>query len=516
MLARSERMLEISMRDEATAVDIVGWIEKLYVPDGLLMGRQFKLAPWQVECLEKIYDNSHGTRRAILSFPRKNGKTALCALLLLVHLCGPRARPNSQLYSAAQSRDQAALIFNLAAKIVRMSPALRDHVVVRDSTKALACPGLGTTYRALSADANTAYGLSPNFVIFDELGRVRGPRDQLFEALTTATGAQENPLAIIISTQAPTDGDLLSLLIDDALTGRDPRSVCKLYTAPLHLDPFDRETIALANPAFGDFLNPREVLAMADDARRLPSREAEFKNLILNMRVESCDPFVAPGLWKNCGGEVADISGRECYAGLDLSEAADLTALVVISRVDGIWHVVPTFWLPSEGIRERSRADHVQYDVWAEQGFVRLTPGNTVSYEYVAHYLLKIFAQYDIRKIGFDRWNFRHLKPWLRQAGFSEQMISERWVEFGQGTQSMSPALRELEEAILDRRLCHGDHPVLSMCAANSVVEGNDSSNRKLSKKRSTGRIDGMVALAMAIGCAPLRAPKIDVAALIA
>ena len=138
-----------------------------------------------------------------------------------------------------------------------------------------------------------------------------------------------------------------------------------------------------------------------------------------------------------------------------------------------------------------------------------------MQYDFVAHELVKIFERYNIRKIAFDRWNFRHLRPWLVAAGFSEDEITKRWVEFGQGTQSMSPALRELESIILERQLCHGDNPVLNMCSANAVIEGKDSSNRKLSKKRSTGRIDGMVSLAMAIGVAPLREPAFDVAALI-
>src|SRR5262249_9060131 len=155
---------------------------------------------------------------------------------------------------------------------------------------------------------------------------------------------------LIISTQAPTDADLLSILIDDAKAGHDPRVVCKVYSAPTTDDPFDAATIRLANPALGDFLNEVEVMAMADDARRMPSRESEFRNLLLNQRIEASNPFVKPQQWKNCAGEVTDISGRECYAGLDLSETADLTALVVISKIDGVWHVVPTFWLPGEGI----------------------------------------------------------------------------------------------------------------------------------------------------------------------
>src|SRR5690606_23770718 len=145
--------------------------------------------------------------------------------LLLLHLCGPEARANSQLFSAAQSRDQASILFALAAKTVRMSPELNSVVTVRDTAKQLFCEELGTLYRALSAEASTAYGLSPVFIVHDELGQVRGPRSELYEALETATGAQDSPLSIVISTQAPNPTDLLSVLIDDAKTGADKRVV---------------------------------------------------------------------------------------------------------------------------------------------------------------------------------------------------------------------------------------------------------------------------------------------------
>lgn len=184
----------------------IAWIEKhCRIPEGRDVGKPVQLREWQRKEIKRIYDNPHGTRRAILSFGRKNAKTTLSAFLLLLHLCGREHRLNSQLYSSAQSRDQAAILFSLAAKIVRMSPALHGFVGIRDSAKQLYCPELGTIYRALSADATTAYGLSPVFIVHDELGQVKGPRSELYEALETATGAQENPLSLIISTQAPTD-----------------------------------------------------------------------------------------------------------------------------------------------------------------------------------------------------------------------------------------------------------------------------------------------------------------------
>jgi phage terminase large subunit-like protein len=165
--------------DKVTAADVIEFIETTcYVPEGSRVGQRLKLFDWQKAELQKIYDNPHGTRRAILSMGRKNAKSTLCACLLLAHLCGPPARnkPNSQLYSAAQSRDQAGIVFALAAKMVRMNPDLRSAVTIQETAKALTCPELGTRYRALSAESTTAFGLSPTFTIFDELGQVRGPR----------------------------------------------------------------------------------------------------------------------------------------------------------------------------------------------------------------------------------------------------------------------------------------------------------------------------------------------------
>ena len=480
------------------------------MPEGKLAGQPVKLRAWQKKEILRIYDNPAGTRRAILSFGRKNGKTALAGFMLLLHLCGPEAVPNSQLYSAAQSREQAGLLFKLARLMVEMSEVLAGSIQVRHSAKELLCPDLGTVYRALSAEATTAFGLSPVFVVHDELGQVRGPRSRLYEALETATGAQENPLSIIISTQAPTDADLLSVLIDDGIAAHDPRVVVSLYTAPPGLDPFSRETIKLANPAFGDFLNAAEVTAMARDAERMPSRQAEFENLILNRRVEASAPFISRQLWEACGAAPLPLDGQPVYGGLDLSAVNDLTALVLGARIGGAWQIHPTFWLPGDGLALKARTDRVPYDVWHRTGHLLAAPGKSVDYEYVAEYLRGIFDRHDVKKIGFDRWGWRHLRPWLLKAGFTEAQLDEHFVEFGQGYQDMSPALRALEAEILNGRVAHGGHPVLTMNMANAVVKSDPAGNRKLAKDKSAGRIDGAVALAMLVGVAPLDKPAFN------
>ncbi len=483
----------------------IAWIEShCRIPDGKMVGRPVQLTKHQKKWIKRIYDTP--TRTFILSMARKNAKTATSAFLLLLHLCGPEARPNSQLYSAAQSRDQAAILFGYASKVVRMSPDLSEYVMIRDTAKQLYCPELGALYKALSADASTAYGLSPVFTVHDETGQVRGPRSELYEALETASAAHDAPLSIIISTQAPTDGDLLSLLIDDALTGADPAIKVELHTADLKLDPFSEKAIRQANPHFDDFMNKDEVFRAAENARRLPSRENEYRNLILNQRVEAKSPFIARAIWDENGEAPRIERGAKVYGGLDLSEVRDLTALVLVTEEGD---VLPTFWLPDEGLSEKSRADRVPYDDWHKAGLLETTPGMAIEYEFVAHRLREVFQDYDVQAIAFDRFNMRHLTPWLVKAGFSEEEIA-KFVEFGQGYVSMSPAIRELEARILAKRLRHGKHPVLAMCANNATTISDPAGNRKFVKKKETGRIDGMVALAMAVGVQSLIEPEQD------
>jgi len=501
---------------ESRAERNIAWCEKyLRIPEGKHVGKPLKMAEFMKEDFRAIYDNPHGTRRAIISRGRKNAKSFEAAAILLLHLCGREALRNSHLHSAALSRDQAALIFNLATKMVRMNEALNNVIMVRETKKELFCPELGIVYRALSADVGTNFGLSPALIIHDELGQVRGARSPLYEALETATAAQENPLTIIISTQAPTDADLLSVLIDDAKAGHDPHTVLRIDAADADDDPFAVATIEKANPALNVFMNKKEVLSMAHDAKRMPSRESEYRNLILNQRVEINNPFVTQSVWQGCGTPPAPLDDVPVYGGLDLSSVADLTALVLIGKKERVWQVHPTFWLPAKGLREKAKKDRVPYDLWREKDFLETTEGSTVSYEYVAQWLFHVCEIYNVRKIGFDRWNMKHLKPWLLKAGFSETKAEDIFVEFGQGTQSMSPALRDLEQALKAKELAHGNHPVLAMCAACAVIDSKDDANRKLSKNKSTGRIDGLVALTMAMGVAGQYAEEVDTRTLI-
>lgn len=382
--------------------------------------------------------------------------------------------------------------------MVRMSPELNSVVIVRDTAKQLACPELGTLYRALSAEASTAYGLSPAFTVHDELGQVRGPRSELYEALETAAAAQESPLSIVISTQAPTDADLLSLLIDDAKTGADPRVKLVLYQASHDLDPFGDKAIRAANPHFDVFMNQDEVRRQAEEAKRMPSRESSYRNLILNQRVAANSPFIARSVWELCAEDVRwdTFESGPVVIGLDLSARNDLTALAVMAKDDsGVYDLHVEFFAPEVGIEERSRRDRVPYDLWAGQGYITLTPGASVDYGFIGYRLLELASDFQVSEIAFDRWRIDVLKAEIARVGGELPL-----VPFGQGFKDMSPAVDEFETILLNRKLRHGNNPVLNWCAANAIVVRDPAGNRKLDKSKATGRIDGLMAALMAIG----------------
>jgi phage terminase large subunit-like protein len=474
---------------------VIAFIETHCVtPEGTHVGKPLVLDKFQKKFIIAVYDNKSGTRRAYLSIARKNGKTGLIAGIMLAHLVGPEAKQNSQLLSGARSREQASQVFNYASKMVLLSKTLIDVVRIIPSGKEMYGLPLNTHYKASSAEAGTAMGGSPVLAILDEVGQVKGPQDDFIDAITTSQGAHDAPLLIAISTQAATDADLFSIWIDDAEKSKDPRIVSHIYCAPKDCELLDKKAWKAANPALGVFRNLDDLAEQAKQASRMPSAENSFRNLCLNQRISVVSPFVSLDVWKSCGEAVGDFDG-EVWAGLDLSARTDLTALVVIGRIEGKWHVKSHFWTPESGLAERSKRDRVGYDVWVRQGFLHTTPGATVDYEFVAHDIGAIMADYDVKAIAYDRWRIALLQKELDSAGIMLPL-----VEFGQGFKDMSPALDVLESELLNGRIAHGMHPVLTMCASNAVVSKDPAGNRKLDKHKATGRIDGMVALAMAMG----------------
>lgn len=467
----------------------------LFVPEGKLVGQKIRLAPFQENFFYAVFDNPAVTRRAYLSKARKNTKTATIAIIVLCFLVGPEAVRNSQIVSGALSRDQAAIVWNLAHKMINNSPSLSDLVHVIPSGKKLIGKPMNVEYKALSAEGKTTHGLSPILAVLDEMGQVNGPSDPFIEAVITAQGAHEAPLLLCISTQAANDGDWLSIQLDDAEASKDPRIVSHVYSAPADCQLDDENAWAMANPALGLFLNKQELIDGAVMAIRMPSYENTYRNLHLNQRISADTPFVSKSVWQDNGAPVSEIKGRKVFGGLDLSSVSDLTALVFVTDTGD---VIAKFWLPKEGLLEKSRNDRVPYDIWEKQGFLNTTPGKSIEYEFIAYELKKIFDEYDVVQINFDRFAMKFLLPWLKKAGLTDAQI-EKFKEFGQTFGWFGQAVRVLEGKLLQKKLQHGNNPILTMCAGNARVETDAQGNRMFTKRKSKGRIDGLVALAMAV-----------------
>jgi phage terminase large subunit-like protein len=445
---------------------------------------------------------------------RKNGKTQLAAALCLCALSGPEAEPRGECYAVACTRFRAGRVFNEMVAIITKTPWLNERINIVRFRKELEDQVNGSTFAVLSADVAPVHGLSPSFICYDELAQV--PSRALYDALGTALGGRAQPLMLVISTQAARDEAPMSELVDYGLRLHrgeivDPSFHLTLYTAPPEADTWKLATWKKANPALGDFRSLEDVKRLALQAQRMPAAEMSFRNLILNQRCDVTAQFINAAAWKLCGDPVLDngeLKGRPCYAGLDLAASKDLTALVLVfAGKDGEFDIVPYCWLPGETLQEAQDRDHMP---WAHEGHLLTFPGRTSDPKAVALKVAELHGTYNIQALAYDRWRVEDLKRELEAIGCNVPL-----VPFGQGFKDLSPAVDVLERLVEEGKLRHGNHPVLAMAAVNAKAEVDSAGNRKLSKRRSVGRIDPLVALCMALGVAARPAPAFDVRAMI-
>jgi phage terminase large subunit-like protein len=495
---------------------VVAFCESLRVTSGTDVGKLLKLRSWQKADIERIYAESEGglrkVRTAVVSMGRKNGKTQLAAALALCHLLGPEAENRGEVYSCANDRFQAAKIYSEMVAMIEREPALACRTITSRPMKTIEDAETGSIYAALSREAKTKMGLSPSFVVYDELGQTTD-RD-LYDAMDSAMGARRNPLMLVISTQAADDLAPLSRLIDYGLRVKngevdDPHFYLSLYTAPPDLDPWSRAAWDAANPALGDFRSLEDVERLASQAKRMPTQENSFRNLILNQRVASETRFIERTEWKACGDPAEIPDGAKVFAALDLGSTRDLSALVLVwEDSNRVFHVKPFFWLPGD-VLARVNDDRVPYDVWVRDNHI--TPiGDSTDPRIIAETIAALEGRYKLQTLAFDRWRINDLKRELDAIGSRVTLVPH-----GQGFKDMSPAVDVLERLVVQRRVRHGNHPVLTWCAFNAVVTRDATGARKLDKAKSIGRIDGLVALAMAFSLAQILDKPIDIDALI-
>jgi phage terminase large subunit-like protein len=481
---------------------VIAFLQSLPIVSGLRAGEKMELIVFQEDFVRAVYgprnaDGDRLVRLAALSVGRGNGKSGLLSGLSLAHLLGPCAEPYGEVYAAALDREQSGILYRQARAYIEATPWMAARTVVRDWHKEITDEETQSKWTALTSDAGKALGMAPSFFIADECAAWRSRA--LFDNLLTGCGKRRSALGVAISTQAKDDHHFFSELLD---APPSPTVHIQLHTAPDNCALDDREAWLAANPALGVFLNEEQFADAAARAVRSTSFATSFRNLNLNQRVSADGAFIDPAHWQANAEpfDPADLDGEECFCGLDLSSTTDLCALVAYFPKHGrllAWH-----FLPRDTIETRAAKDRVPYDVWVKEGWAEATPGNVRDDDAIILRLAEICSRYEVRSIHYDRWQIERLKKLLSDAGIDLPL-----VEFIQGFRSFAPATDAFETALLGGRMRHNNNPILKWQASNVVVETDAVNNRKPSKKKSTDRIDGIVAAIMAVGGAALAAP---------
>lgn len=479
----------------------IRFIENLMLPEGT----PFHLQEWERDYVRKLFgtltpESLRQYRDSLLMLPKKNGKSTLLAGIALY--CLFNEAPGSEIYSAANSRDQASIVFNTAKKMILADRHLRRIVLIRDSRKQIDYPARGNFFRALSAEAGDKAGLNVAVVIIDEMCDMTD--SELFDQLITAQAAQPQPLTMIITTAGWDRQGVLYRIYQRAkaiLAGslEDPTFFPVIYEADPKDDWTDLATWRKANPNFGVTVKPAHAEKMIREAKDLPATLNRLLRWHLNIWTESDVSWLPRDKWEFCGGIQFDpetLKGKPCYVALDLSSTGDITAAALVFPLSGAgprWAALMRFYCPSESIHRRSVRDRVPYDTWSRQGHLITTPGNIVDYDYIRADLQDLRTQYDIREIAYDRWNATQLTNQLAGDGFT-------MVPFGQGFGSMAAPCRALEAAVVGGTIAHGSNPILDWMAGNVVAHIDAAGNIKPDKARSREKIDGIVAILMGMG----------------
>jgi phage terminase large subunit-like protein len=470
---------------------------------GKYAGRAFEPLPFQRELIHGLYDpvDARGLRMirsGLALWPRKQGKTTTAAGLGLYEtFC---RGIGSQAVCAANSRDQAALLFNPAADMVEACPDLAARAVVSRAKKTITDRLTRSTFRVISADAPTAHGLDLTFWIYDELHAA--PNRELFDVLDTSTGAREEALGLVISTAGFDKLSILGEIYDHAKRVQlDPSLDRHFYAHILESgpdDPWDsEETWRKANPALGEFRELEEMRLMAKRARQIPARIDAFKRLYLNRWTQVESSWLDAAAWDACDAKVdeSELLGVPCFGGLDMSATTDLTAFALVFHVDDRLVVRHWAWIPEDDIAERERRDRVPYRQWADAGLIELTPGNCIDSRLIIQRVIALSERFNIKRVSFDRWGARQVVQALQDAGVEV-------ADMGQGFAAMNAPSKELERAVLSRQLAHGGCSLLRWQATQATVKTDPSGAIRVAKPdrmKHARRVDSVVALVMAL-----------------
>lgn len=476
-------------------------------------GQRVELAPWQRDATRILFgwqlaDGSRRFRVAYIEVPRKNGKTTWAGGLAL-YLLVADGEPGGEVYATATKKDQAKIVHGDAVHMVKASPTLRRYVKVLRNN--LNCPKLGSKFEPLGADSSTLDGLNPSANIVDEL---HAHKDRaLWDVMDTAMGARRQPLTLAITTAGLTDPEAIGFqqhthavaVLEGTL--EDDGFFAFIAAAGETDDWTAPETWARANPNLGVSVRPGYLAAQAKKAAEQPSFLPTFLRLHLNVWVAAAKRWLPMERWNAEPTEPIEwhqareleLSGARCFGGLDLSTTRDLSSLCLLFPLPLPAGRAPEYatlfrcYCPEVSIERRSRRDRVPYDAWARLGWLTPTPGEVVDYDFIRADLVALAARYKLVECAFDPWNATQLTTQLaEQDGL-------KMIQVRQGYQSLSAPSKELEKLVVSGRLHHGGHPIARWAAANVTLRTDPNGNIAPDKAKSTGRIDPIVALIMAL-----------------
>ena len=501
----SRFMAKDSHYDKSAADYAVDFIQCLCHTKGTWAGKEFKLLPWQEQIVRDIFGilKPNGYRQfnfAYAEIPKKNGKSELAAAVALLLTCADNEE-RAEVYGCAADRQQASIVFEVAADMIRMCPSLSKRCRILSATKRIVYVPTNSFYQVLSAEAYSKHGFNIHGVVFDELHTQ--PNRKLFDVMTKGSGdARMQPLFFLITTAGT---DTKSICYEthqkalDLLEGRktDPTFYPVIYGADDDDDWTDPKVWKKANPSLGTTIGMDKVKAACVSAMENPAEENAFRQLRLNQWVKQVIRWMPMEKWDACRATIdeEELEGRVCYGGLDLSSTTDLTAFSLVfppRDEEEPYIVLPYFWVPEETLDLRIRRDHVPYDLWARQGFINTTEGNVIHYGFIEKFIEDLGERFNIREIAYDRWGATQISQDLEGAGFTV-------VPMGQGFASMSPPTKELMNLVLQKRFVHSGHPVLRWNMDNICIRTDPAGNIKADKSKSTEKIDGAIATIMAL-----------------
>ena len=491
-------------------------IETFKLVSGSYVGQKFKLANWQRKFIYDIFtkfdsvDRTRIVKEALLTIARKNGKTEFIAAIVLCFTIIPHLQQDyGQIIIAASTKKQASIMFNVIKKMIEIDKDLKNKYKITDYRKHILHIATNMEIEAIPADGDTAMGLNVYVGICDEAGNWNKEKGAyLFEAIDTSVGAQEQSLLISLSTQSDDNTHFFSKKVDYALKINDENDktndvtfVGHVYSIPEELEVSDTKNWILSNPSIESMPTLiKSIERQIKKAEYLPSSMATFRKLIANQRYSSESVFMSRDSWMKCKAEydINDLKGCKAHGGLDLSGGRnDLSSLeLLVEGHDDSLYNVSYFWSAQEGLYERGERDGVNYMEWKKKGFLLTTPSITTDWMYFTKALIEICEVFDVQEIYYDRWKIYEIERCLSELGESLPL-----KEYGQGFKDMSPAVNALENYIYERKFWHDGNPLLTWNVANSVISIDPAGSKKLDKKKSTGRIDGCVALAMAARC---------------